>query len=95
MDQGLVAPQEILRCRPPCPLPRSELTSRMAQFVLRRTAEINAKYLPPLAVYVAFCRPSALQVRGGVGVGQQQGLCWTSMSLCWTCMSKGAPCICQ
>lgn len=35
----------------------------MGQFVLRRTSDVNAKYLPPLALYVAFCRPSPLQLR--------------------------------
>ncbi|GAB4818167.1 hypothetical protein N2152v2_005213 [Parachlorella kessleri] len=40
-----------------------ELGKRVSQFVLRRTSDINAKYLPPLALYVAFCRPSPLQLR--------------------------------
>ena len=32
-------------------------------FILRRTKALNAAYLPPLARYVVFCRPSALQAR--------------------------------
>ena len=39
-----------------------ELARRVDSFVLRRTNELNAKYLPPLTNYVAFCRPSQLQV---------------------------------
>ena len=39
-----------------------ELSRRMDSFVLRRTNEINARYLPPLTNYVVFCRPSDLQV---------------------------------
>lgn len=49
-------------CHPARPSGR-ELTKRVSQFVLRRTADINAKYLPPLALYVVFCRPSPLQLR--------------------------------
>ncbi|KAL0049394.1 hypothetical protein WJX82_001168 [Trebouxia sp. C0006] len=39
-----------------------ELSRRVDSFVLRRTNEINARYLPPLTNYVVFCRPSHLQV---------------------------------
>ena len=39
-----------------------ELSRRVDSFVLRRTNEINARYLPPLTNYVVFCRPSDLQV---------------------------------
>ena len=31
--------------------------------MLRRTNEINARYLPTLTNYVVFCQPSDLQVR--------------------------------
>lgn len=34
----------------------------VSAFVLRRTAEVNSRYLPPLTTYVVFCRPSPLQV---------------------------------
>ncbi|KAK9805749.1 hypothetical protein WJX73_005408 [Symbiochloris irregularis] len=40
-----------------------ELAARVASFVLRRTAQINSKYLPPLSSYVVFCKPTALQVQ--------------------------------
>ncbi len=36
--------------------PRRELARRVEQFVLRRTREVNARYLPPLTNYVVFCR---------------------------------------
>lgn len=39
-----------------------ELSRRVDSFVLRRTNEINARYLPALTNYVVFCRPSDLQV---------------------------------
>ena len=39
-----------------------ELSRRVDSFVLRRTNEINARYLPPLTNCVVFCRPSHLQV---------------------------------
>ncbi|KAL6785495.1 RAD54A [Auxenochlorella protothecoides x Auxenochlorella symbiontica] len=40
-----------------------ELVSRISGFMLRRTAEVNARFLPPLSVYIVFCRPSELQLR--------------------------------
>ena len=40
-----------------------ELATRVASFVLRRTAQLNSKYLPPLSSYVVFCKLTALQVR--------------------------------
>jgi DNA repair and recombination protein RAD54B len=40
----------------------TELARRVEPFVLRRTAEVNAAYLPPLTSYVVFCRLSNLQV---------------------------------
>ena len=33
-----------------------ELARRVEQFVLRRTREVNARYLPPLANLVVFCK---------------------------------------
>ena len=39
-----------------------ELSRRIEAFVLRRGAEVNTKYLPPLHMYVLFCRPSETQV---------------------------------
>ena len=39
-----------------CCLPCRELSRRVEQFVLRRTREVNARYLPPLSSYVVFCR---------------------------------------
>ncbi|KAL3144372.1 hypothetical protein ABBQ32_004125 [Trebouxia sp. C0010 RCD-2024] len=39
-----------------------ELSRRVDSFVLRRTNEINARYLPALTSYVIFCKPSDLQV---------------------------------
>ncbi|GMH36127.1 hypothetical protein BSKO_03995 [Bryopsis sp. KO-2023] len=38
------------------------LNDRIARFVLRRTSELNTKHLPPLSVFIAFCKPSDLQV---------------------------------
>lgn len=40
-----------------------DLSRRVDSFVLRRTAEVNAKHLPPLSKYTIFCRPAPLQVR--------------------------------
>ena len=40
----------------------AELGRRVDAFMLRRTKEINAAYLPPLHSFVVFCPPSALQV---------------------------------
>ncbi|BDA44096.1 DNA repair and recombination protein RAD54B [Coccomyxa sp. Obi] len=40
----------------------AELQRRVDAFILRRTNDINAAYLPPLHSYVAFCRPTPLQV---------------------------------
>lgn len=40
-----------------------ELKRRVDGFVLRRTAEVNQRFLPPLTTTVVWCRPSALQVR--------------------------------
>jgi DNA repair and recombination protein RAD54B len=39
-----------------------ELNDRTGKFILRRTAEILAKYLPPKTEYVLFCRPTKAQV---------------------------------
>ncbi|KAF8425851.1 SNF2 family N-terminal domain-containing protein [Tirmania nivea] len=39
-----------------------ELASITKLFVLRRTAEILSKYLPPKTEYVIFCRPTTLQL---------------------------------
>ncbi|KAF2230475.1 hypothetical protein EV356DRAFT_536401 [Viridothelium virens] len=39
----------------------TELASLTGQFILRRTAEILAKYLPPKTEYVLFCRPTSAQ----------------------------------
>ncbi|KAH0541965.1 hypothetical protein FGG08_003597 [Glutinoglossum americanum] len=39
-----------------------ELASLTKMFILRRTAEILSKYLPPKTEYVLFCRPTAAQV---------------------------------
>ena len=39
----------------------SELNRLKDAFVLRRTAEVNAKFLPPASTYIVFCRPSTLQ----------------------------------
>ena len=36
---------------------------RVEAVVLRRTADILARYLPPLTTLVVFCRPSPLQAR--------------------------------
>ncbi len=41
----------------------AELARLTERFLLRRTKALNAAYLPPLASFVVFCRPSALQVR--------------------------------
>ena len=40
-----------------------ELARRVDSFVLRRTSEINARYLQSLTNYVVFCRPTDLQVK--------------------------------
>ncbi|GAD94309.1 conserved hypothetical protein [Paecilomyces variotii No. 5] len=47
-----------------------ELRSLTAQFMLRRTADILAKYLPPKTEYVLFCNPTSTQAniyRGVLG----------------------------
>lgn len=41
----------------------SELSRLIKLFMLRRTQEINNKYLPPKCEIVLFCRPSPLQLR--------------------------------
>lgn len=55
----------------------AELQRRVDAFMLRRTKEINVAYLPPLHSYVAFCRPTPLQVCGAwthpFGVQLSQG----------------------
>ncbi|KAL1302807.1 hypothetical protein AAFC00_003145 [Neodothiora populina] len=39
-----------------------ELASLTGQFILRRTADILAKYLPPKTEFVLYCRPTEVQV---------------------------------
>lgn len=39
-----------------------ELAALTGQFILRRTAEILAKYLPPKTEYVVYCRPTDVQI---------------------------------
>ncbi len=39
-----------------------ELGRIVDTFVLRRTSEVNQRYLPCLSTFVVFCKPSALQV---------------------------------
>ncbi|PRW57845.1 DNA repair and recombination RAD54B [Chlorella sorokiniana] len=46
----------------------AELARRVEKFVLRRTREVNSRYLPPLSNYVVFCRPTELQLRLYSGV---------------------------
>jgi len=41
----------------------NELTRITGMFILRRTAEINSKYLPPKEETIIFCRPTDLQVK--------------------------------
>ncbi|KAK9822627.1 hypothetical protein WJX81_000343 [Elliptochloris bilobata] len=41
----------------------AELARRVEAVVLRRTADVNARFLPPLTKFVVFCRPSPLQVQ--------------------------------
>ncbi|KNC97493.1 uncharacterized protein SPPG_07408 [Spizellomyces punctatus DAOM BR117] len=42
---------------------RSKELSRLTHmFILRRTSEVNARYLPPKSEFVLFCRPTALQL---------------------------------
>lgn len=40
-----------------------ELKRRVDGFVLRRTAEINQRFLPPLTTTVVWCRPTPLQLQ--------------------------------
>lgn len=40
-----------------------ELSRRMDVFLLRRTSDAIAKFLPPLSSFVVFCRPTELQVQ--------------------------------
>jgi DNA repair and recombination protein RAD54B len=40
-----------------------ELSSLTKQFILRRKAEVMAKYLPPKTEYVLFCKPTQAQVQ--------------------------------
>nr|POE86529.1 dna repair and recombination protein rad54b [Quercus suber] len=60
----------ILKSRQPGALPKDlekgearseELASITSKFILRRTAEILSKYLPPKTEYVVFCRPTKVQ----------------------------------
>nr|POE73011.1 dna repair and recombination protein rad54b [Quercus suber] len=60
----------ILKSRQPGALPKDlekgearseELASITSMFILRRTAEILSKYLPPKTEYVVFCRPTKVQ----------------------------------
>ncbi|KAK9862149.1 hypothetical protein WJX84_011079 [Apatococcus fuscideae] len=58
-----------------------ELGKIIDTFVLRRTSEVNQRYLPCLATFVLFCRPSALQItlykeilKSKTGMCQEQGL---------------------
>ncbi|KAK5164477.1 helicase [Saxophila tyrrhenica] len=39
-----------------------ELANLTGMFILRRTAEILAKYLPPKTIYVVFCKPTNAQL---------------------------------
>ncbi|ORX79931.1 hypothetical protein BCR32DRAFT_28972 [Anaeromyces robustus] len=41
----------------------NELTRITGMFILRRTAEINSKYLPPKEEIIIFCRPTDIQVK--------------------------------
>ncbi|KAI7843688.1 hypothetical protein COHA_002588 [Chlorella ohadii] len=41
----------------------AELARRVEKFVLRRTREVNSRYLPPLSNYVVFCLPTEVQLR--------------------------------
>lgn len=41
---------------------RAQLDADTSQFMLRRTADILSKYLPPKTEYVVFCRPTNAQV---------------------------------
>eukprot|EP00911_Craspedida_sp_UC1_P002987 UC1_evm1s2183 len=41
----------------------AELARLVALFCLRRTAEVNRKYLPPKSDYVVFCQPTEAQLR--------------------------------
>lgn len=40
----------------------AELNRLIAPFILRRTADVNSKYLPPCLQYIVMCRPSACQL---------------------------------
>ncbi|KAG9246250.1 SNF2 family N-terminal domain-containing protein [Calycina marina] len=40
-----------------------ELSTTTKQFILRRTAEILSKYLPPKSEYILFCKPTQAQVQ--------------------------------
>ena len=40
-----------------------ELSSLTKQFILRRKAEVMAKYLPPKTEYVLFCKPTQTQIQ--------------------------------
>ncbi len=44
---------------------RRELQRRVDGFMLRRTADLNAKYLPRKTTWTVFCRPTQLQARRG------------------------------
>jgi len=41
----------------------NELTRITGMFILRRTAEINSKYLPPKEETIIFCRPTDIQIK--------------------------------
>ena len=42
---------------------QEELSSLTSRFILRRTAEVMAKYLPPKTEYVVFCKPTHAQIQ--------------------------------
>ena len=48
--------------------------------MLRRTAEVNHRYLPALTNYTVFCRPTALQVGGS---GPQIQCSYSAVHLDW------------
>lgn len=45
-----------------CNIACRELQQRIDRFMLRRTAELNERYLPNKTTFTIFCRPSPLQV---------------------------------
>ena len=60
---------------------------QVASCMLRRTAEVNHRYLPAFTNYTVFCRPTALQVGES---GTHHWCCCSAVHLAWCPVSAFA-----